>query len=177
MIGYSKNMKVFLLILFSVFFSASFCGAETVYKTVDENGHIIFTDKPTQGSEEIKLKELQTIENPNPAKYKPLPKKTSKAESGNIYKSLLVTNPADGSGLRSNAGDVSISLSLQPGLRPGHTMTISLDGKEISSGNNLSVTLNNVERGAHKIEAKVFDVNGKQLISTTSSFSLLRAHK
>ena len=33
--------------------------AETVYKTVDENGNIIFTDKPSKNAEEIKLQKLQ----------------------------------------------------------------------------------------------------------------------
>ena len=31
-----------------------------VYKTVDEDGNIIFTDRPTTNSEEIKLKELNS---------------------------------------------------------------------------------------------------------------------
>ena len=33
-----------------------------VYKTVDEDGNIIFKDRPTTNSEEIKLKELKTTE-------------------------------------------------------------------------------------------------------------------
>ena len=176
MIGYPKQMRLILITVIMLYFSVSL-NAETVYKTVDEEGNIIFTDKPTEGSEEIKLEELQTIKNPNPAKYKPLPEKTIKSDSESIYKSLLVTNPADGSGLRSNAGNVNISLSLQPGLRRGHNVIITLDGKEISSGSSLSASLNNVDRGTHTITAKVVDAAGKELISTTSSFSLLRVTK
>ena len=175
MIGYALKMRLIILtvlILFSVNLYA-----EKVYKTVDEDGHIIFTDKPTEGSEEIKLKELQTIKNPNPARYKPLQNKASDSETGSLYKVLLVTNPADGSGLRSNDGNISISLTLEPSLRSGHKLVITLDGKEISSGGALSVSLKNVDRGTHTIGAKVIDGNGSQLISTSSSFSLLRAHQ
>ena len=175
MIGYALKMRLIILttlILFSVPLYA-----EKVYKTVDEEGHIIFTDKPTENSEEIKLQELKTIKNPNPAKYKPLQNKVPDPDSGSVYKVLLVTNPAEGSGLRSNDGNISISLSLQPSLRSGHKLVITLDGEEISSGNALSVSLQNVDRGTHTIEAKVIDNNGKQLITTSSSFSLLRAHQ
>lgn len=148
--------------------------AEKVYKTVDEDGNIIFTDKPSAESEEIELQELQTIKNPNPAKYQPPQNKSSAQDLKNLYKSLLVTNPADGSGLRDNAGNVSISVSLQPSLRPGHSLVITLDGKEISKGNSLSVSLSNVDRGTHNIGVSVIDSSGEQLISTSSSFSLLR---
>ena len=165
--------KMRFLILFLLAFNFVCLSAETVYKTVDEEGNIIFTDKPGEGAEEIKLEELQTIKNPNPPQYKPLPEK--QPDPGPLYKSFFVANPADGSGLRSNAGNITISLSLQPSLRPGHKVVITLDGKEVSSGNSLGVSLNNVDRGTHSIGAKVLDVNGTQLISTSSSFSLLRA--
>jgi hypothetical protein len=48
-----------------------------------------------------------------------------------------------------------------------------LDGKQV--GNGLSASLQNVDRGTHTISAKVIDSDGKSLISTSSSFSLLRA--
>jgi len=146
--------------------------AETVYKSVDENGNIIFTDKPSRDAEEIKLQKLQTIKNPNPAKYKP---KAKQPKQEALYKTFLVSNPADGAGLRSNSGNVSISLTLQPPLRPSHKIIISMDGKEVSNGSTSSVSLQNIDRGTHTISASVVDGNGKQMISTSSSFSLLRA--
>ena len=172
MIGYASIMR--LIILFMMMLFAVSLYAETVYKTVDEDGNIIFTDKPSATSEEIELQELQTIKNPNPAQYQPLPKKSPEPDLSKLYKSLLITNPADGSGLRDNAGNVSISVSLQPSLRPGHSLVITLDDKEIAKGSSLSVSLSNVDRGTHSIGASVIDSSGKQLISTSSSFSLLR---
>ena len=171
-ISYALTMRLTILIIF--IFSVFCANAETVYKTVDEHGNIIFTDKPSTGSEEIKLKELQTIKNPNPAKYRP-PSTKSEPVDANIYKRILITNPANDSGIRNNAGNVSISVSLEPSLRSGHSLVITLDGKEVSNGSASSVSLNNVDRGTHSIGASVIDNNGKNLISTTSSFSLLRA--
>ena len=171
-IGYAISMR---LVIFSVLIMLTVCAnAETVYKTVDENGNIIFTDKPSKNSEEIKLQKLQTIKNPNPAKFTPRAK-PSVGDEGTVYKTFLISNPADGSGLRSNSGNVTVSLTLEPPLRSGHKVIISLDGKEISSGTSTSVVVQMVDRGTHSVSASILDSKGAVLKSTSSSFSLLRA--
>lgn len=165
---YARQMRLFISVLLLIIMNGSV--AETVYKTVDENGNVIFTDKPSEEAEEVKIQELEnTIGNPNPAKYRP---SAPKSESFS-YESFTVTSPENGAGIRSNNGNVSISLSLEPALNPGHKIIVLMDGKEIGTG--LSVSLQNVDRGTHSISAKVVDGNGKSLISTTSSFSILRA--
>lgn len=169
-ISYALHMRLTIGLLLLAFMG--FAAAETVYKSVDENGNIIFTDKPSKDAEEIKLQELQTIKNPNPAKHTPRPKQPKHKA---LYKTFLVSSPADNAGIRSNAGNVSISLSLLPPLRPGHKIIIAMDGKEVSNGSNNSVSLQNLDRGTHNIAASVVDEKGKQMISTSSSFSLLRA--
>lgn len=166
---YARQMRLILSSIL-VFFVCCL-GAETVYKSVDKDGNIIFTDKPSEKAEEIKIQELDTIKNPNPNKYKPSLKQPE--ESSHKYDSFVVTSPENGAGIRSNSGNVSISLSLNPALRGGHKIIISMDGKEVGSGS--SVSLQNVDRGTHSISASVVDENGKQLISTSSTFSLLRA--
>ena len=165
---YAKQMRLILSSL--LIFFVCCLSAETVYKAVDEDGKIIFTDKPSEKAEEIKIQELDTIKNPNPARYTPSTKQPE--ESSINYESFVVKSPENGAGIRSNSGNVSISLSLEPALRGGHEIIISMDGKEVGSGS--SVSLQNVDRGTHNISAKVVDGNGKTLISTSSTFSLLR---
>lgn len=172
-IGYALPMRLIICTILALYLPL--LNAETVYKTVDEDGNIIFTDKPSADSEEIKLKELQTIDNPNPAQYRPPSKKSKPIDESNVYKTLLITNPTDGSGIRNNAGNVTISVSLQPGLRSGHSIVIKMDGKEISNGSATSASLSNIDRGSHNIDVSVVNSAGKSLISSSSSFSLLRA--
>jgi uncharacterized protein DUF4124 len=170
LIGYARSMRLILTLLLAFFVCC--LGAETVYKTVDEEGNIIFTDKPSEDAEEIKLQELQTIDNPKPGSA-PKPRQPDIEEF--TYKTFLVSSPANGSGIRSNDGSVSISVSIEPALRTGHKITIAMDGKEIGSGS--SVSLQNVDRGTHSVTASVVDGSGKNIISTSSTFSLLRAPK
>ncbi|MGB1800832.1 MAG: DUF4124 domain-containing protein, partial [Gammaproteobacteria bacterium] len=134
---YAKQMRLLSFVflnLFLGFFGSFFIHgsvAETVYKTVDENGNVIFTDKPSEEAETIKIQELEnTIDNPNPAKYKPSSPKAEKFS----YQSFTVISPENGAGIRSNSGNVNISLSLKPALNPGHKIVISLDGKQVGTG-------------------------------------------
>jgi uncharacterized protein DUF4124 len=170
LIGYAGLMRLILSSL--LFFFMSYPGAATVYKTVDDDGNIIFTDKPSENSEEIILQDLQTIDNPNPGRAKPYQPKKDKSP---VYKTIVVSKPADGSAIRSNNGSVTISVTLEPALRLGHKIIISMDGKEVGSG--ASVSLQNVDRGTHSISASVVNGTGKKLISTSSTFSLLRVSR
>lgn len=168
---YARQMR--LLVSLSLVLFVSCLNAETVYKTVDEDGRTIFTDKASEEAEEINIQKLETIENPNPAKYTPRPKQAE--ESTFKYENFVVNSPENGAGIRSNNGNVSISLTLEPTLHAGHKIIISMDGKEVGSGT--SASLQNVDRGTHSISASVVDGSGKQLMSTSSTFSLLRATK
>lgn len=171
-IGYAIRMRSLIYLLLLTF---TVCvNAETVYKTVDKEGNIIFTDKPSADSEEIKLQELQTIKNPNPAKYKEQGRAKDKSKALS-YTSFTVISPENGSGLRSNNGSVNISLKLEPALQGGHKIIIALDGEEISNGSSSSASVQNLDRGMHSISASIIDGNGNKVSSTSSSFSLLRA--
>ena len=91
------------------------------------------------------------------------------------YTKLSVSNPADGSAIRSNNGDVSISIVLEPSLRSGHRILITMDGKELSNGLGQSVSLTNIDRGTHTVGASVIDSSSNAIISGSSTFSILRA--
>lgn len=149
--------------------------AAAVYKTVDENGNVIFADKPSDNAEQIQLDDLQTIKNPNTPTYRPLPPKSKPMTETDFYQAFSIITPTVGEVYRNNAGNFTISLSLQPRLEIGHRVLIMLDGKEVSGGTVLSISLTGQERGTHSITAKVVNNQGKTLISTAGSFTLLRA--
>ena len=146
-----------------------------VYKTVDEDGNIIFTDRPTTNSEEIKLKKLKTTETVKPSSSSSGSTSRGQNQEDISYKKLLVSNPADGSSIRSNTGNVSISVVSEPSLRSGHKILISMDGKELSKGTGKSISLTNIDRGTHTVNVSIIDSSSKPIISGSSTFSILRA--
>ncbi len=161
-----------LILVFFISFSTVY--AETIYKIVDENGNVIFTDKATYDAEKIEVEDVQTI------KQAPLTSNASSkikknfSSSNELYQAFSVVKPANGEGYRNNAGTVNIQLSLQPSLIRGHSVLIKLDGEQISKGTSLSAKLTNMERGEHTLTAQVLSSNGKVIISATSVFTLLR---
>ncbi len=176
-VSYSQRMRNPVFILLAMFASLCLAG-NAVYKTIDENGNVIFTDQPSESAEKIQLDELQTIENPNPARLKPLPRKQqSSAVDKDYYQAFSILSPTIGESYRNNAGNFTISLSLQPALRPSHRVVIKLDGKEVANGKSLSKSLTSQDRGTHTISAQVVDASGKTMISTSGSFTLQRVSR
>lgn len=162
--------SIFLLLIFF----HSFINAE-VYKTIDENGNIIFTDRPSVNSKEIQLKKLKTTETIKPSGSVSNKKNQNENENNFSYKKILISNPKDGSAIRSNTGDVRISVSIEPSLRSGHRILITLDGVELSKGTSTSASASNVDRGTHTVAASVIDSSANPIISISSVFSILRA--
>ncbi|MBM2829514.1 MAG: hypothetical protein HW411_304 [Gammaproteobacteria bacterium] len=58
---YAGIMRILLLLI--SFFTILPVAAE-VYRSVDEDGEVIYTDKPSPGAEQIEVDEVQTIDAP-----------------------------------------------------------------------------------------------------------------
>ena len=172
-LDYAGIMRYLLIML--IFLVCTATGAQEIYRTVDQNGNVVFSDVPTKGSEKIKLKETTTIKSlasePSSLVTAPDPKQTASIP----YKSISITAPANDEAIRDNAGNVSIKVALEPALRPGHQVVVYLDGKETTGGSSNVFNLENIDRGTHQLRASVKDPDGHIVISSKSTtFHLLR---
>ena len=152
-----------LLLLVFVVTSAT---AETVYKTVDEHGNVIFTDKQEEGAEEIHVEEAQTISNPHAGDYRHRPYQ-KKRKPAVRYSAITISAPANDSVVQGNEGNVSISVATTPNLRSGDQIEISMDGGKVASGSASSYTVSNVARGTHTLIAKIVGRDGKTLTASS----------
>ncbi len=146
-----------------------------IYKWLDEDGNIIYSDTPHAGAEELPAREVQTLKLP------PVPESAAKAKAKPKpmpYQSLMITSPGDGETLRDNAGQVSVSVSLRPALqtRFGHRLELRVDGRPFAqAGTATHFQLQNMDRGAHSLVAVVLDKDGRVFASSPSvSFYLHR---
>lgn len=147
------------MILFTIsLLLPAFISAETVYKTRDAEGNIIFSDVPSEGAETIEIEAVQTVNIPavkeidNRPAEKLIPEET-------VYTQFELVSPENDSTIRSNEGIVKVNLQMTPVLDEKHNIVYSMDGKEISSGKYLQLTLSNVDRGTHNISASVMNEN------------------
>jgi hypothetical protein len=166
------------IILLSIVFIFSLCAtAETVYRSVDENGNIIFSDKPSDGAEKIHVEDAQTISPPSAGPFKYTP---TKKEQPQGYTDIAITSPANDTATRNNEGNVTVSVTLNPGLNSGKgdQLALYMDGAQVSIGYLPQFELKNVDRGLHTLKASVIDASGKTIISSSPvSFTILRAHR
>jgi hypothetical protein len=167
--NYAETMRILLLIIY--FSLALPVLAKEVYRTVDENGNVIFSDTPAAGAEKIRVDEIQTIAPGQVPKfeYTPPPKDVD------TYSRLEILSPENDSVIQSDDGNVTINAVLEPALNlsTGHYLVLYLDGKEAASGTSPQFILSNVERGTHILTISVVDQSGNEVIKSPAlSFTL-----
>lgn len=166
---------IFAMLALSVAMNAS----AAVYKWKQPDGSVVYSDRPpTENAAPADLPGLQEIKMPPP----PPPSSSDNAATNqseqsqeHTYNSINITQPADGAAFRNNAGVVTVKLDIEPVLQAGDVVDIILDGKEIGQGTSSTLSLSNVDRGTHKIQAIVKNDQGDTLISSdTITFTLQR---
>lgn len=156
-------MKTLIAVLMGLSTAAH---AATVYRWVDENGTIHYSDTPHTDAETIKLKEPNTYDAPaNLPKIEP--RQESPAQEAQ-YQSLTLTQPEPESTIWNNQGEFTASIRLEPALdtAAGHTIQFKLDGDVVATTQSRQWHFSGVNRGAHTVQAVVVDDRGKALIQS-----------
>ncbi|MAS82142.1 MAG: hypothetical protein CMF45_05585 [Legionellales bacterium] len=143
-------MNIILFVFLNFLFISSL-SAEIVYKSVDANGNVSFSDYRIEEAEEIRIKTPQIINAPKAWISKPILSK-DKPNKFN-YTNLTIDNPKDDTTIHS--GKVNITVTLKPALIENDVIVLFMDGKEVLSGKSLNFSLENVDRGTHKIYVTV----------------------
>lgn len=144
-----------------------------IYKSVDENGNVVFSDQPSAGAEEIEKKEIMTV--PSTVPDIDFSRGEDEKSEQEPYENIAITSPANDSAIRDNAGNISVNIATKPALGNGHQIVIYLDGTEVARDPVTAFDFQNVDRGTHTLAAAVANNEGKELKrSAEISFSLLR---
>ncbi|MDX1433895.1 MAG: DUF4124 domain-containing protein [Gammaproteobacteria bacterium] len=165
-----------LALLIALALASGAAQAEKVYKVIQPDGTVEFTDDPRPGetATEVKVEPLNTTPPlATPAQEAGL--ESSTTSSGQTYSEFRITSPDDNAALRVNNGNVDVDLALEPPLRSGDTIDIMLNGTVVGGGKQTAITLSNVDRGSHTVQAVVKNGAGEVVArSNTVSFSLQR---
>lgn len=167
----SKIMNIKLLTLIS-FLLVPLAYADTVYKSHDADGNVIFSDVDSAGAEAIEIQKSQTLNLPKPdlSQFR----KTTKLTPEEIkYTQFEIVSPENDSTIRSNEGKVSVNIEITPTLDEKHEIAFFMDGKQISSGKSQQLSLSEVDRGTHIVFASILNGEGKVIKrSNTPAFHL-----
>jgi hypothetical protein len=161
-----RRMKRAAMLVLLAAGSAAMAG--TVYKSVGPDGVTIYSDRQVPGSVPVDLPESSTFSPRElPAVAEPPPLAAEPLSTGE-YRSLAIVAPRDEETLYNRDRRVDVELSLDPALLEGHTLSLSLDGAEIAKGlRSTRMRLTDLERGAHQLEASVYDAEGKLIERST----------
>ena len=136
--------------------------AAPVYKHVDEQGQVTYSDKPVdEGDQPVTLKPVSVIPG-RPVARKPEPAAPA-TETTPVRYELEWLKPLNEQTLRNIGGKLEVDLKLKPGLPAGHRVELWLDGVKKGEWEGVPVTLTEVWRGTHSLEARLVDAQGKAL--------------
>lgn len=152
-----------------------------VYKSEDESGIPVFSDRAAESAEQIELREPSTFK--SSLYIRPNRRVKSTGDSNNEvndnfkYQTLAITSPENGTAIRDNAGNIELHFLVLPGIQQGHTIHLIMDGQVYTSlGGAGTVSLQNVDRGTHQFHLKVSRTKDGKVIQTgpTTAITLLR---
>ncbi len=154
------------LLLCLIFISIS--AHAQMYKWVDKNGNVSYSDQPPfKGAEELKAPELSSVPAIKVNKKKPRPKIEIKTpDTPTKYTSVKIISPDNESTFQNNGGNIPLSISTTPALNTaqGHYLSVSTNGKKLPGKyNTSSIQLTNMDRGTHKISVSIRNKKGKTL--------------
>ncbi len=166
-----------LLAIVTATLSVSTTAQTNVYKSINKEGIVEYSDQPSKGSEEIKVKNPQSVTLPKGADVFKSSESDQGTDSNNTYQSIVITQPAHDSAFNSGSGQVSISSETSPSLNNNHSIQLVVDGTTYNSNKSGSFSLSNVDRGTHQVQVNVIDEAGKVLISSDmTTFTLHRTN-
>lgn len=169
--------KLLLLAGILITASMSFGAFAAIYKTVDEDGNVTFSDQPSSGAEVIEKKDIPTVPSRVPeADFSGSDEDNGgENETGGRYESITIVSPENDTAIRENSGRVTVSVSVKPGLAEAHQVVLYMDGTEAARSRSPVFQFSNVDRGTHTLAAAVVGSDDNELIrSDTVSFTLHR---
>ncbi len=141
-------------------------GQTTVYRWVDAEGVVHYSDQPHPNAQKLEIRGAQTFSAlplPQTPAIQPPPEQGQ--PSGPAYQSCDIAQPTDQQMLM-NVQQATAVVQTSPQLRPGDEVRLFVDGKQIP-GSGTSFTFP-VFRGQHSVQAVIQDSTG-QIVCETST--------
>ena len=146
--------------------------AANIWKVVDENGNVVYTDQPPRdGSTPMDLPELSIIATDIQVKHTPAGGKKAKARTSGelrkLYRDFRIIRPLPEETFWGTANAVVVTWGSKIPLTPDLSVRLFVDGKaqEAPPTGGVSLTL---DRGEHKVSAELRDAGNRRIMRTES---------
>jgi hypothetical protein len=133
-----------------------------VYKVIDEDGNVTFTDRPPgDGSKPMELQPISVVEAPV---YELKPKPAAEGEDGEplslrtlrgMYRDFVIVAPQSEESIWHPDAPITVAWSTGTPLQTGMKANVSVDGKLQANTTDRVVPVANLERGEHTVTAEL----------------------
>jgi hypothetical protein len=143
-----------------------------IYKSVDAQGNVSYSDQPSPGAQPIQLEPLSITPEPvttAPPTITPIQTAPITTDKPVVYQQLQIISPTNDQTIWNNNGQVTVSVSVMPALAGNDSIQLVVDGKitaESTSATNFN--LDQLDRGTHVIQAQIVR-NKKQIVKVSNS--------
>ncbi|MFT5140509.1 MAG: hypothetical protein ACI9H8_000192 [Lysobacterales bacterium] len=177
--GYQGRFYTFLVLAWLV----SLPAIAEVYKTIDEDGNVVYTDQaPEPGAEPVKLRELSII---SPQVAYPVPSAAEgQADTGDGiadgqievtslqdlkrgYSDFAILSPRNDQQFIGTQNVASVSWTTRYRLQEGMAVVLYLNGVAQAPSTNSIISVDEVWRGEHTVYANLIDSRGRTIATTS----------
>lgn len=155
--------------LVAILLLASSATATELWRWVDDNGVVHYSDRPVPGAEKVIVSGAQTFSAPSvaPSRSDDEEQEDGTAGSDGGYQRFAIASPDSEETLWNIEGRLNVSLDVRPAIRGNHELRVFLDGQAVEvPAAATSFTLGNVFRGEHTVRASIVDENGREVAAT-----------
>lgn len=172
-----RTTLVLLAALAGIGLSSLGLASQTVWKWVDENGVTHYADRPVPGATLMEINSGRSVTSSSPAPAAAASSASSQpADVGPPYSNFEIWKPGNDETIPNTGGLVTVNLRLEPALRPGHSLSLYLDGRLVEDfpGDALSFDLTEVPRGQHTLRAIISDGRGTRIQESDQVMFMVR---
>jgi hypothetical protein len=153
-----------------------------IYKIVDEDGNVTFTDqRPESGAEPMDLPPLSVIETDVQVPQTPAaavdeePKPPTSKELRKLFRDFSITQPQQEQTFWGTANAVVVSWGSSQAIPPEMSVMLFVDGNRQKApvAGGVSLTL---DRGEHQVYAELRDERGRRIVTTDTVTFFVKQH-
>lgn len=148
-----------------------------VYTYKDADGNTVFTDQPRPGARRVELAPTNRVSSPAAPSHRSARSSTTAVPAiVTHYDMLRILTPLPDAGVQQDDGALIVTVSSDPALVEGNYYRLLMDETPVGDpGRGPVFSIQNVDRGEHKLAAEIIDDRGHVLERTPNqSFFMQR---
>lgn len=143
--------------------------ASEVYKHVDEDGNVSFSDQPRDGGKWVPLDQTNTVA-PPPAWKAQQHNRRKRPDNSAGYWQVDIVSPGNDSIIPNGLSPTEVVARINPAVEPHQRVRLLLDGVPVAESSRAGFTIDRIARGSHTLQVELRD--GDSLLGSSEPVTI-----